>query len=306
MIVKSVQLSIKMIKAKNITINIPNSVLNSIYKECDKYNVDETGGRLIGFYKQDKKKLEINVAGEIGPGPNAQRNPTYFLQDGAFQEEVFRSVEEKYLNIEHLGNWHTHHVNGYPTLSGGDLTTYIKTVNHSNHNTDFFYALLVVSKNHDSENPYEIKHFVLLRGTTSFIEIPKSNVKVTNDLTLWVGEQNKLSETGSYKSTTNQIENLNKIRFYDQLNISKLYPTLKPGYSKEHGFYWKGKIMFIKDLAADILLLETSSDEGIYYSVALLKGDFISKAIHNAYAKLSFESATQALVSLERDLYRDF
>ena len=42
--------------------------------------------------------------------------------------------------IEHLGNWHTHHVNGYPNLSGGDVATYRRIVNHELHNLDFFYA----------------------------------------------------------------------------------------------------------------------------------------------------------------------
>ena len=56
----------------------------------------------------------------LEPGPNAQRSPTYFFQDGDHQEKLFRAIEASHPDIEHLGNWHTHHVNGYPTLSGGD------------------------------------------------------------------------------------------------------------------------------------------------------------------------------------------
>ena len=100
----------------------------------------------------------------MSPGPNAQRSPTYFLQDGDYQEKLFRAIEASHPDIEHLGNWHTHHVNGYPTLSGGDKTTYFKTVNHEKHNTDFFYALLVVSKNRGGNPRYEVKHFFFRRG----------------------------------------------------------------------------------------------------------------------------------------------
>src|SRR5208283_2840426 len=105
------------------------------------------------------------------PGPNAQRSATYFLQDGDYQEKLFRAIEAQHPEVEHLGNWHTHHVNGYPTLSGGDISTYRNIVNHRNHNTDFFYALLVVRKNQGGAERYETKHFFLRRGDDTVHEI---------------------------------------------------------------------------------------------------------------------------------------
>ena len=59
----------------------------------------------------------IQAKGVIEPGPNARRTRTSFFQDGDHQTEVFRRIEAEDPSIEHLGNWHTHHVNGYPTLS---------------------------------------------------------------------------------------------------------------------------------------------------------------------------------------------
>src|SRR5215212_1779093 len=128
----------------DVSVSIAEKALESIFDECDRYDTHETGGRLIGTYRKKGSLYDINVNGVIGPGPNARRTATSFFQDGRYQEEVFRSLEEKHPELEHLGNWHTHHVNGYPTLSGGDQETYFKTVNHRQHNTDFFYALLIV------------------------------------------------------------------------------------------------------------------------------------------------------------------
>src|SRR5438094_287170 len=128
-------------RKSTVSISIARGALESIFDECDKYDIDETGGRLIGTYQRKGTQYDIQVLGVLEPGPNAQRSQTSFFQDGEYQERLFRSIEESHPNIEHLGNWHTHHVNGYLTLSGGDKTTYFKIVNHEKHNTDFFYAL---------------------------------------------------------------------------------------------------------------------------------------------------------------------
>jgi len=133
-------------KHPKIDISMPKKSLEAIFDECDRHDVDETGGRIIGMYEKKGRDYQINVLGVIPPGPNARRSPTSFFQDGEYQERVFRELEKDHPNLEHLGNWHTHHVNGLQTLSGGDRETYHATVNHHNHNTDFFYALLVTRK----------------------------------------------------------------------------------------------------------------------------------------------------------------
>ena len=71
------------------------------------------------------------------PGARARAS----FRTANYQTEVFRRLEAKDPSIEHLGNWHTHHVNEYPTLSAGDVATYRRIVNHDLHNLDFFYAL---------------------------------------------------------------------------------------------------------------------------------------------------------------------
>ena len=140
-------------KADNVNLVIPRSALEIVFDECDRYNADETGGRILGTFENRGNFLTISVTGIIEPGPNAQRTATYFKQDGHYQEQVFRQVEEREPSIEHLGNWHTHHVNGLKHLSGGDIETYRRTVEHQNHNTDFFYALLVTEKGRGTDRP---------------------------------------------------------------------------------------------------------------------------------------------------------
>jgi len=290
-------------KIKNIKIIIPQAVLNSIYNECNKYEKDETGGRILGFYNQDKNNLEISVAGEIGPGPKSTRTPVSFFQDGEFQEKIFRKIESENSNIEHLGNWHTHHGNGYPTLSAGDITTYTNIVNHQNHNIDFFYALLVVSKNHNNLNrpPYEIKHFIFFRNSFSFLEIPESNIVITNALPIWVGENNGTIDKDQTHS--NSSDKINQIRFYDQLNIKNLYPDLKPYYSnKLNSLYWKGRIMLLNNLEVEIMVQEISSELSHGYSIPIIKAEFINSEFGDLFAKNLFESVTQAIVTLERQM----
>ena len=153
-----------------VEVTIPEAALACVFDECDRFDIDETGGRVIGTYDEREGKLSIRVRGIIEPGPSARRSQVSFFQDGAYQEKIFRQIEEGRPEIEHLGNWHTHHVNGLPHLSGGDLSTYTRIVNHKNHNTAFFYALLVVAKNNTSNlrQRYTVKHYLFRRGESGF------------------------------------------------------------------------------------------------------------------------------------------
>lgn len=157
---------------------IYSGVLDSIFSECDKFDTDETGGALVGTYKGSAMlgNLSIVVFGVIDAGPKARRTATSFFKDGEYQERVFRQVEALHPDIEHLGNWHTHHVNGLSTLSNGDVATYHKNVNSDKHNTDFWYALLVTNRR--SLGRYSMKHFILFRGDPAEYELRQGEVEV--------------------------------------------------------------------------------------------------------------------------------
>ena len=163
----------------SLTIKIPAAILDGIFRECDRFSDEETGGRLLGFYTWRGTDLHIDVKALIAAGPNAKRSRVSFFQDGDYQERVFRAVEQKCPQIEHLGNWHTHHVNGLRSLSQGDCQTYQKCVNSPNHNTNFFYALLVT---HATQNHlrYGVRHFVFVRHAKDFVEVPMRDVIVSD------------------------------------------------------------------------------------------------------------------------------
>lgn len=153
-----------------VTIQIYSGVYEAITKECDRFNTHETGGALIGTYNYDSHTgLVITVSGVIDAGPKAQRTSVSFFKDGEYQEKIFRQIERRHPNIEHLGNWHTHHVNGLETLSKGDCETYHKNVNSKNHNTDFWYALLVTRKT--VAGMYLVKHYILYRNDPNEYQI---------------------------------------------------------------------------------------------------------------------------------------
>jgi integrative and conjugative element protein (TIGR02256 family) len=164
-------------------------VIASIFAECDRFDSHETGGALIGIYRGTPKSgIEITVQGVIGAGPNATRTATSFFKDGDYQERIFREIERKHPQVEHLGNWHTHHMNGYPTLSRGDRATYHRNVNSDKHNTDFFYAFLVTEsvKPGSQDHHYGVKHFILYRGDPLEYELAASQIS-TVDKQILVG-----------------------------------------------------------------------------------------------------------------------
>lgn len=166
-----------------LTISIPRQVLEGMFDECERYLEEETGGRLIGFWDWKQTDLHIEVKAVLPAGPNARRSRVSFFQDGAYQEQLFRGVEKRYPKIAHLGNWHTHHVNGLRTLSWGDVETYTKCVNSPNHAQDFFYALLITHGTPGHEMRYAVKHFVFVRhGGGNFVEVPANQVSLNGSI----------------------------------------------------------------------------------------------------------------------------
>ena len=95
---------------RSVRVEIAGRALQSVFEECDRYDSDETGGRMVGHFALERNTLVVRARGVIEPGPNARRTRTSFFQDGDYQTEVFRRIEAEDPTIEHLGNWHTHHV----------------------------------------------------------------------------------------------------------------------------------------------------------------------------------------------------
>ena len=299
----------KKIKGLQIKISICKDVLEAIFDECDKNSTDETGGRIVGYYHQYDNKLNIEARGLIGSGPNARRSPTSFFQDGEYQEAIFRKIEAEHPDIEHLGNWHTHHVNGLNTLSSGDINTYRRVVNHEKHNTDFFYALLVVAKNNNfyDHERYSVKHFLLKRGESLVYEIPAPQVKIIKEQGIFIDEVKSIDEITEKESVSTPLiptePAINQIRARDKEFISEMYPELRPFFSKQtKSLYWRGKINLVDNSPVEIFVLESTSEGKPSYSITLAASNRHLFQCHRLYLKRTFDSAWKAIYLFEHDL----
>jgi len=219
---------------------------------------------------------------------------------------VFRSIEEGHPNIEHLGNWHTHHVNGFPTLSAGDKATYFKTVNHDKHNTDFFYALLVVRKNHGRSPRYDVKHYFFHRGDDAVYEIPDTAVQIVDMPVLWPrrSESTMFTEDRPPGSPTLNAANLERTK--DQDLFSEFYPGLKALFSRSmDALYWKGFVPLIDGSQAEIVTIEHGESDGttLYTITTSYRSTGLTELLAS-YEERRFPSARHAVLHLERDLNR--
>jgi hypothetical protein len=287
-------------KQPHFAVTISCGVLESIFDECDQYDSHETGGRLIGTYQKKGARYDVQLSGVLAPGPNARRSATSFFQDGDYQEQVFRSIEERHPEVEHLGNWHTHHVNGLANLSHGDHETYHRIVNHEKHNTDFFYALLVVKKNHGGQPRYEVKHYFFRRNDGKVYETPASDVQIINGPVLWP----QSGRSGVHEVTREPEAHTNVERVKDQEFFSDFYPGLKPLLDKKGGgaVYWKGSLTLIDDSHAEVLAMENLDGGKPFYLVTARHHEQALSVVLGSYKDRQFRSARHAVLQLQADL----
>jgi len=282
---------------------IPKAALTTVFDECDGFDQDETGGRVIGTYHKHKDRLDIHVTGIIEAGPQARRSAVSFFQDGEYQEQVFRKIEDQHREIEHLGNWHTHHVNGLQHLSDGDIETYYRNVNHRNHNTSFFYALLVTAK-HRSSDPlrrYTVKHYLFRRGDERIYELHGRQVEVVDAPLIWptdVGHQH--SKSGSPGHGLGPHPG----RAYDNDILSEFFRGLRPFSNAKLGVYWRGPLELLDGSKVEVVLLQDSATAKPTYTVTLREPPAALKNLAEEIAAVEFPSARAALITTERSCNR--
>lgn len=291
-------------RVPKVSVSICEAALQSVFDECDRYDRDETGGRIVGMFERDKKgSININVAGVIEPGPKAQRSSTSFFQDGEYQAQIFRKIESVHPEVEHLGNWHTHHVNGYPTLSGGDIETYQRIVNHEKHNLDFFYALLVVGRNPTSTglNRYQVRHYVLFRGDNQVYELDSDRIKVTQQSAIWPGQ---VAHRPVEKPAAVDVS----VRATDKEILGQLYSAIRPYKSKQtETLYWKGPVNLIDGSIVEVTIPEIMDDRpgsAPYYQVLLKNAPRPCAKLIKELNEHQFPSATLAVHGLQNTMNR--
>jgi hypothetical protein len=285
-------------KVKGVSVAIPAAALEAVFDECDRYDADETGGRILGTYDLAGGRLDISVTGIIEPGPAARRTATYFKQDGEHQEKVFRQVEAAHPSIEHLGNWHTHHVNGLRHLSGGDIETYLRTVNHEYHNTDFFYALLVTEKvaRGTGLERYLVKHYLLRRGDPRAYEIPSSAIQVVKRDLVWPMKAAP-EEPREPAGSTNESA---ATRLYDSDAVARFFPLVKPFMSKELGLLWRGPLQLVDGSDVEVVVVEQAVEDRSTYIATIRKPKEELASVTAVLGESVFDSCREALISTER------
>jgi len=287
-----------------VRLSIPKAALITIFDECDGFHQDETGGRVIGTFEEHRDKLAVQVAGIIEAGPQARRSAVSFFQDGEYQEGIFRKIEVHHPEIEHLGNWHTHHVNGLQHLSNGDIETYYRTVNHRSHNAPFFYALLVTAK-HRSSDPvgrYSVKHYIFRRGDEDIYELRHDQVQIVDTPLVWP----KPAELPRGKRDRHPRHELraNPNRAYDSDILSEFYREVRPFSSAKLGMYWRGPLELLDGSRIEVVLLEDSAAANPTYTVTLREAPAALKDLAAEIANVEFPSARAALITTERSCNR--
>ena len=292
-------------RVSRVRVEIPRDVLKSVFEECDRYDRVETGGRMIGHYAVDDEELVIRASGVIEPGPRARRTSTSFFQDGDHQTRVFRQLEAQDPSIEHLGSWHTHHVNGYPTLSAGDKATYRRIVNHDKHNLDFFYALLVTHREagRTGLDRYTVRHYVLFRGDDAVYEIEPGNVRITDRPSIRPTEHPDADrlrdeEAPEGRETPASVA----VRARDQVVLGVLFPSLEPRLSTVSGtFFWRGPMSLIDGSAIDVRVAEVRDEQELsYYPVVEPTSERVAEL-----CGMPFPSAAHAVRALESQMNRE-
>ncbi len=287
-----------------VRLSIPKAALITVFDECDGFDQDETGGRVIGTFEEHRGKLAIQVTGIIEAGPQARRSAVSFFQDGEYQERVFRKIEDHHPEIEHLGNWHTHHVNGLQTLSGGDIETYHRTVNHRSHNAPFFYALLVTAK-HRSSDPlgrYTVKHYLFRRGDERIYELRRDQVEIVDTPLIWPEQ----AEHPHDKRDSHPKHELRASpnRAYDSDILSEFYRGVRPFSSAKLGIYWRGPLELLDGSKVEVVLLEDSAAGNPTYTVTFREPPAALKDLADEIANVEFPSARAALITTERSCNR--
>lgn len=167
---------------------VPVKVAERFTKEINDHPHVEVGGKYVGFIRgvarhdtlEERLRavpgLTFEVVDYIDDGPAAQRTAGFHRGDPDWQTAEFRRLEAAQPDIEQLGSWHSHHPNGLRELSPGDVHGYQETVDDLGHNHDYFFVSLGV----DLKGFVTARHYLFIRGSKKYVELPMAAFKITD------------------------------------------------------------------------------------------------------------------------------
>lgn len=86
-----------------IRLVLPKAALTTVFDECDGFDQDETGGRVIGTFEEDRGKLVIRVSGIIEAGPQARRSAVTFFRMALTRSRYFGRSKAAFPRSSTLG-----------------------------------------------------------------------------------------------------------------------------------------------------------------------------------------------------------
>jgi len=231
-------------------IRIRTSLIPEIFKNLNPSSLVEEGGILIGFLEKNETSSDsegerwkvsqsrLIVADQILSGPAARKTAGSLHSDLDFQASVFRKIESKEMNIQHLGSWHSHHCNGYQVLSNGDLESYSDMVNSPRHAHKYYFAILVTgipkgkgrftrSKPELREYLEFVKFYLLVRGQARFYSISNECLTFIDDIPNFSKMIQSLSKE-AYRTSSSILDNptdteIQKEKFIPSINTGLWY-----------------------------------------------------------------------------------
>jgi len=231
---------------RNIAVEVSKIVDERIFSSISGSKVEE-GGKFLGKIQQNGNQLLIKVESYIDSGVNVDNSSGHLMPDGDYQEKLFRLVEKFDPTLDYIGSWHSHHCNGFPELSSGDIRGYQETVNSRAYDVDYLFVILVTGFKKSST---EKRYYLFIRSQNDFYEIDKSSVRFVGQSSVVESilseteklafklRKNKLSAY-AYHQSQNQsssfnIDPLQEIRSEDHKWILGKFPSAKTTRNKDN------------------------------------------------------------------------
>ena len=175
-------------------------------------------------------------------------------------------------------------------------------MNHRNHNTPFFYALLVTAKHRttDPRRRYSIKHFVFRRGDKEFTKSSSRHVEIVDLPLVW-----PVSALRTPRAAPIQIRQVyRRGRTVPTTTTSSASFILHPASSPPRSSAFTGVARELLDGSRVQVLLEDSTGNAHKYSVAFRDTPTALRGVADELAQAQFASARAALIVTERSCNR--